>query len=58
MFRSKSDAIFGGVCGGLANAVNMPPWGMRCIAVVLFMAFHALTVIGYCVLWACIPREP
>lgn len=57
MFRSKTDSIFGGVCGGIAKAVEMNPWAVRGLAVILALAFHWIAVVAYCIAWACIPRE-
>jgi len=54
--RSKSDRIFGGVCGGLGKISAMPAWAWRIIFCVCFfgMGFGFLI---YVLLWLFVPQE-
>lgn len=57
LYRSRKDRIFGGVAGGIANALNADPAIIRLI-------FAILVIIGggglllYAILWIAIPEEP
>ena len=59
LFRSRSDRIVAGVCGGLADWLGWTPTGVRLLYVlvsVLSAAFPGLLV--YLVLWLVMPLEP
>lgn len=57
LYRSRSDRMLGGVCGGLGDYFNVDPTLMRLIFVVLFLlGGHGLLV--YLILWIIIPLEP
>jgi phage shock protein C len=54
--RSRSDAILGGVCGGLGRYTGVPAWGWRvlfCLSV-LCVGFGVLL---YALLWLFVPLE-
>lgn len=54
--RSRTDSIFGGVCGGLGQSSGLPSWGWRvlfCLAV-LCAGFGFLI---YFLLWIFMPQE-
>jgi phage shock protein PspC (stress-responsive transcriptional regulator) len=57
MYRSFSDRVFGGVCGGLATALHVNAWAIRIILALLTVlslgAFAAL----YLLLWWIVPQE-
>src|SRR4026207_1219314 len=57
MYRSFTDRVFGGVCGGLGALLPVNPWVFRVIFVILAVmtlgAFAAL----YVLLWWLIPQE-
>lgn len=57
LYRSKTKVI-AGVCGGIANYLNIDPVVIRLIAAlgILFTCFTA--VLAYFVAWAIIPEEP
>jgi phage shock protein C len=57
LYRSRSDRMLGGVCGGLGDYFRVDPTLMRLIFVVLFLlGGHGLLV--YLILWIIIPLEP
>jgi phage shock protein C len=54
--RSRSDCVFGGVCGGLGRYTGMPSWSWRvlfCLSVVCF----GFGILLYCLLWLFVPQE-
>lgn len=57
MYRSFTDRIFGGVCGGLGAVFRVSAWWLRAIFIILSIitlgAFAAL----YLLLWWSIPQE-
>ena len=56
LYRSESDRILGGVCGGLAEVYDIDPTLIRLVAVALF--FGAGTgLLAYLVAWLIMPTE-
>ncbi len=57
LYRSRSDRMLGGVCGGLAQYFNLD-------ATLIRVLFVALTVLGgsgavvYLAMWVIVPTEP
>ena len=54
--RSRSDAMLGGVCGGLGRYTGMPSWTWRvlfCLSVVCF----GFGILLYCLMWLFVPIE-
>jgi phage shock protein C len=57
IYRSRTDRILGGVCGGLAQYFNADPTLIRVV-------FVLLTVLGgagpllYLAMWIIVPKEP
>lgn len=57
LYRSRTDTMIGGVCGGLARYLNIDSTLVRLIAVVLALS-NGIGVILYLVLWIIVPLEP
>jgi len=58
LFRSRTDSMLGGVCGGIAQYFDLDPTLVRIAYVllsVLSAAFPGLLV--YIILWIVIPQE-
>lgn len=55
LFRSESDRMLGGVCGGLGQYFNVDPVLVRLLFVLGIMA--GISILIYPVLWAVIPTE-
>ena len=56
LYRSESDRILGGVCGGIAEVYDVDPTLIRLVVVALF--FGAGTgLLAYLVAWLIIPTE-
>ncbi len=56
LYRSRSDRMIWGVCGGLAKYFNIDPTIVRVIAVLLIFA-NGLGILGYVILAIVVPLE-
>ena len=57
LYRSSSDKMIAGVCGGLGDFFGLDPTLVRLVFVVLaLLGGHGLLV--YLVLWIIVPRQP
>ncbi len=54
--RSRSDRLFGGVCGGMARSTGMASWVWRLIFAALFICAGAGLLL-YLLLWIFVPSE-
>ena len=54
--RSWDDKMIAGVCGGIAEYLDVDPTLVRVAAVVLLVVAFPGAVIGYLLLWALMPR--
>ena len=57
MYRSFSDRVLGGVCGGLAAALHVNAWLIRLIFVVLTLVSLGAFAALYLLLWWIVPAE-
>jgi len=57
LYRSRTDTMIGGVCGGLAKYLDIDPVIVRIVFVVLAMIDGA-GVLAYIVMWLVVPLEP
>ena len=59
LYRSRSDRMLLGVCGGLAQYFNIDPVLVRVLAVVsLFIGVGLGAVLAYLILAVIVPQEP
>ncbi len=57
LYRSRTERMVGGVCGGLAEYLNMDPTIVRLVFVLLaLLGGHGLLL--YLILWLVVPPEP
>lgn len=56
LYRSD-DHVFFGVCGGIAEHFDMPPWGVRLVWVLLTIMGLPFMVLGYLVLALVLKRQ-
>jgi len=56
LYRSRTDKIIGGVCGGLGQYLQLDPVLIRIVFVVLAF-FHGLGIILYLILLIIIPEQ-
>ena len=57
LMRSRTDNKIAGVCGGLAQYLDMDPTLVR-LAWVLMAIFVGWGIIGYLIAWIVLPEEP
>jgi phage shock protein PspC (stress-responsive transcriptional regulator) len=59
LFLSTSDKKIGGVCGGIAEYMELDPTIVRLLTVVLaFITAVIPVLIGYILAWIIVPRKP
>ena len=58
LYRSRSDRLLGGVCGGLGVHFDTDPNLIRIIWIVLTLLSIGIGVIAYIAAWIIIPEEP
>jgi len=57
LYRSTTDKMIAGVCGGIAEYFNIDPVIVRVLAVVLLFAGSA-GFWAYIILWIVVPKNP
>ena len=57
LFRSRSERILAGVCGGLADYLGLDPVLVRVLWIVVVLSF-GLGILAYVLLWLLTPEEP
>jgi len=59
LYLSSSDKKLGGVCGGIAEYMELDPTVVRLLTAVLALITAVIPVlIGYVIAWFIIPRRP
>ncbi len=56
LYRSNTDKVIAGVCGGLANYFNIDPTIIRLIFVIIALS-GGIGIIAYLIFWIIIPVE-
>jgi len=57
LYRSKTDRILGGVCGGIGEYFNTDPTLIRLLWVVFTLAWGA-GILAYIIAWIIVPEKP
>jgi len=57
MYRSFTNRVFGGVCGGLGTLLPLNAWGFRFLFVLLSILTMGAFAAFYLLLWWLIPQE-
>lgn len=57
MYRSFTDRIFGGVCGGFAALIPLNVWWFRAAFIVLSLLSLGAFAVLYLLFWLIIPQE-
>jgi len=57
LYRSRSDRMIGGVCGGLAQYLDTDPTIIR-LALALSILLGGAGILAYLIMWIIIPEEP
>lgn len=55
LYRSESDKILGGVCGGIAEVYDFDPTLVRLVT--LALVFSGLSPLIYLIAWLIVPTE-
>jgi phage shock protein PspC (stress-responsive transcriptional regulator) len=58
LYRSRTNRMLAGVCGGLGKYFNVDPTLIRVLAVILLIFFNFATLIAYIILAIIVPLEP
>ncbi len=56
LYRSRKERVIAGICGGIAQYMNLDPTLIRLVAVLLIMLPGA-GLLAYAILWIVIPLE-
>jgi phage shock protein C len=56
LYRSGSDRVLGGVCGGIGEYFNIDPTIIRLLWIVF--ALSGAGILAYIIAWIIIPRNP
>lgn len=57
IYRSRTNSMIAGVCGGLGEYLNVDPTILRVVAVLLIFA-DGIGLLAYLIGWVIIPRRP
>ncbi|MFH0833005.1 MAG: PspC domain-containing protein [Candidatus Aenigmatarchaeota archaeon] len=57
LYRSGKDKILGGVCGGVAEYLNVDPVVIRLLWILLSLAW-GFGILLYIIAWIIVPRNP
>lgn len=59
LYRSRSNAVLAGVCGGLADFLGWPAGRVRILYVVVSILSAAFPgILVYLILWLVVPKGP
>ncbi|WP_075074035.1 PspC domain-containing protein [Longilinea arvoryzae] len=57
LYRSRTDRMIGGVCGGLGKFLDIDPTIIRVVVAIITFPFPA-TILAYFVMLLVVPEEP
>lgn len=58
LYRSRTDSMIAGVCGGLAEYFNIDTVLMRIAAVVIILVAPGAGILAYLIFWVVVPQKP
>jgi phage shock protein C len=58
LYRSRTNRMIAGVCGGLAEYFNIDPVIVRLIALLLLLPGGLPGLLPYFILWVVVPKKP
>jgi len=56
LYKSRTNKVIGGVCGGIGEYFGIDPTILRVIFVVLIF-FHGAGLLIYLIAWLCMPKR-
>jgi len=57
LFRSKTQRMLGGVCGGLGEHLDVDPTVIRLVWIVLSLFSLGIGILVYIIAWIIVPEE-
>ena len=57
LYRSSTDHVFGGVCGGIAEYFHVDPVMIRIAAVFLALISCGAAIVAYLLMWIIVPQR-
>lgn len=57
LYRSSSNKVFAGVCGGIAESMNLNATGVRWVVALVTLFLTGVPAIIYLILWAVIKEK-
>jgi len=58
LYRSRTESVIGGVCGGVAEYLDVDPSIVRIIWAILGLVTGGIFVVLYVVMWIVVPEAP
>ena len=58
LYRSRKDKVISGVCGGIAEYLEVDPVVVRLVWAILTVISMGMGILAYLVAWVIIPEEP
>jgi phage shock protein C len=58
LYRSRTDRMLAGVCGGIAEYFDIDPVIVRLVAVILLLPGGLPGFLPYVILWIVVPEQP
>jgi phage shock protein PspC (stress-responsive transcriptional regulator) len=58
LYRSRTDSMIAGVCGGLAEYFKVDVIIVRIAAVILALTAHGAGLLAYLIFWIVVPQKP
>ncbi len=58
LYRSTTERMLGGICGGLAEHIDVDPSLVRIVFVVFLICSMGLAILVYIAAWFIIPEAP
>jgi phage shock protein PspC (stress-responsive transcriptional regulator) len=57
LYRSKTERVIGGVCGGIGEHLDTDPTVIRLVWVVVTLLSLGIGIVAYIVAWIIVPEE-
>ena len=58
LYRSRYQAVIGGVCAGVGRRFGIGPWATRALFLVTLIVIPGSQILIYPLLWILMPKEP
>lgn len=57
LYKSSSNRVLGGVCGGIGEYFNIDPTVIRLLWVIMTLWHPAVGILGYLLAWLVMPKK-